>query len=117
MLLDLFISLSIPLILFEITCMFNPGKYTRYLKEVKYNLSEGNFLEGDKPFLLFTVAYGLWTIIGLITNYWPLFTSIILLSSLSDVKIGEKWQNILRFVVSSLSLITLCLIFYLHFVG
>jgi hypothetical protein len=82
---DLFISLAIPFLLFEITVAAFSERYHRYLDEVVSRAKNRRYLDKDKPFIFFQFFYTVWTIIGLFTSHWPLFLSIIFLSTISSI--------------------------------
>lgn len=104
--------------MFELTVIFNPEKYNNHLIEMRDKLNKDNLSKEDRPFIIFNLSYILWSIIGLFTNYYPLFLFIFILGAISSrFKFEKSGQIVHRFIDALLTSVVLFLIFYLHFIG
>lgn len=82
---DIFISLGIPFLLFELTVSIFSERYYNYTQSLLTEIKSGYISKSNRPFLQFQLVYMLWVIIGLFTNVWGYFLALFVLSILSHL--------------------------------
>lgn len=109
----IFYPFAILAILYEITCVFNPGKIISAKKDVKSKKWD-EMKDNYQVLSVLMPLYCLWTMVGLFTSQWLLFLVIIGLSL-----IPKKDIKLFIFIDAVLSLFLLLFIvinkFHLHY--
>lgn len=109
--------ISLVFLIHEIKILIWPLKYDEQIQRIKKNTKNGYLNRDDRPFMIFNFVYFIWSIIGLFTPYWMIFTILITFSFISGLFLRTddsiKRIRLRRFdsLVSIIILVTL-LIFY-----
>ena len=77
---DLFISLAIPFLLYEVTILSFTSRFQLYTKGLLDKVKTDGLSGEDRPFMIFNFLYMVWTIIGLFTPLWSIFLGILALA-------------------------------------
>lgn len=118
--LDLFIILSIPFLLYEITILFFTKRYQNYIENLTDKIKDNGISKEDRPFVFFNFSYMMWTIIGLFTPLWSIFIGLLTLSIISALihkKLVDKEVKIKQRKADSLLTIILIIFLLIRYFG
>ena len=116
---NIIVLLSIVFLINEIKTLIWPSNYDKQISRIKKDTKEGYLNPNDRPFMVFNLIYFIWSIIGLFTQYWIIFSILFLFSFISARLLKtEDTINRIRLrrfdsFISSIILITLLLTHYL----
>ena len=117
---NIIVLLSIVFLINEIKTLIWPSNYDKQISRIKKDTKEGYLNPNDRPFMVFNLIYFIWSIIGLFTQYWIIF-SILFLFSFISARLFLKTEDTINRIrlrrfdsfISSIILITLLLTHYL----
>lgn len=116
---NIIVLLSIVFLINEIKILIFPLKYDKQITRIKKDTKEGYLNPNDRPFMVFNLIYFIWSIIGLFTQYWMIFSTFVIFSFISArlLKTEDTINRIrlrrLDSFISSIILISLLLTHYL----
>jgi len=116
--LNIFILLSVIFIIHETIVAINPSKIDKQVESISKDIKSGYLNPNDRPFMIYNLFYFIWTVIGLFTNYYPIFLGLILVGLTSSF--FNKKTNIvitrlrLRRLDSTICILLLTLLLITH---
>lgn len=102
----LFYMWGVAAILFEMLVLYNPRTVVNFVKESKKIKELKDKTNNQKNFMYCSALYALWTIIGLLSSQWILFTGLLILAVIPKGNI-----IILKWLDALITLILLLFIF------
>lgn len=117
---NIIVLLSIVFLINEIKTLIWPSNYDKQISRIKKDTKEGYLNPNDRPFMMFNLIYFIWSIIGLFTQYWIIFSTFFIFSFIS-ARLFLKTEDTINRIrlrrfdsfISSIILITLLLTHYL----
>lgn len=117
---NILVLLSVVFLINEIKTFIWPSDYDKQISRIKKDTKEGYLNPNDRPFMIFNFTYFIWSVIGLFTQYWLIF-SILFLFSFISAKTFLKTEDTIKRIrlrrldsfISSIIIITLLLTHYL----
>ena len=117
---NIIVLLSVVFLIIEIKTLIWSSNYDKQISRIKKDTKEGYLNPNDRPFMLFNFTYFIWSIIGLFTQYWIIFSILVIFSFISAKTLLKTEDTIKRIrlrrldsFISSIILITLLLTHYL----
>lgn len=100
-------------ILFELSCLLQPGKMINFKKRIK-NLKWDAYDDTAKNFAILSVLYLLWVLAGLFSSSWKFFLALVIISCIPK---KHKWIIVIDSAITLVILLGMIINrFHYHFV-